>query len=173
MRRVPKRGSSRRAGSRKRRGTTRQGRAQVGLGNALLARAEQIAHMGSFRWDAVTNRVAWSDELHRIYGRTREEFGGTFEAFLSCVHPDDRAGVRAVVERALEERQPFRFRERILRGDGEIRFLDSAGEVVLDGKGRVVELYGVCWDITERQHAEDTLRESRQRLRAILDYSLW
>lgn len=134
---------------------------------ALLARAQQIAHMGSFQWDVITNRVTWSDELYRIYGRTPADFSGTLEAFLPCVHPDDQAAVRAEIERALRDRQPFRMRERILRPDGEVRVLDSTGEVVLDATGRLVGLHGVCRDITEEHQAE----QSRTYLAAIVESS--
>lgn len=137
---------------------------QLRLSEALQARAQQIAHVGSFRWDAITNRVTWSEELHRIYGRTPKEFAGTFEAFLACVHPDDRAEVRAAVEQAVRQREAFRLRERIVRPDGEIRFLDSAGEVVLDAAGQVTELYGVCRDVTEERQAELAYRELSGRL---------
>jgi len=130
---------------------------QVRQTEAILARAQQIAHTGSFRWDAVANRVTWSDELHRIYGVAPAEFTGSFEAFLAYVHPDDRAEVQAAIQRAVQEGQPFRMRERIIRPDGEVRTLNSIGEVVLDLSGQVVELMGVCRDITEEERAEQAL----------------
>ena len=135
----------------------------------MLSRAQSIAHTGSFRWDAVSNRVTWSDELYRIYGRAPGEFSGTFEDFLSYVHPEDRTEVRAVVERAIGEGQPFRMRERIIRPNGEIRVLDSAGEAVLDKAGRVVELCGVCRDMTEEQQTHVALRASEEQFRGLLE----
>lgn len=137
---------------------------QVRQSEAMLKRAQQIAHIGSFQWDAVANRVTWSDEMYRIYGLAPAEFDGTLDAFLARVHPDDCADVRAAVERAVRERKPFRLRERIVRSNGEIRVLDSWGEVVLDSSGEVLALQGVCRDITEDDKAERTLQDLAGRL---------
>lgn len=56
----------------------------------LLERVQEIAHVGTFYWDATSNSVTWSSEMYRIYGRAPGKFEGTFEAFLSCIHKDDR-----------------------------------------------------------------------------------
>lgn len=120
----------------------------------LMARAEKLARIGSFEWDAASNRVLWSDQMYRIYGCKPDEFAGTLDAFLSYLHPDDRLQVHATVEHAMRERQPFRMRERIVRPDGEIRLLDSVGEPLLDAAGAAIGLSGVCHDITE-EHESD------------------
>jgi PAS domain S-box-containing protein len=133
-------------------------RQRVAQSEILLSRAQQVAHVGSFRWDVAANRVTGSEELSRIYGRTPAECGGTMEGFLSCVHPDDRANVGTAMGRAIHERQPFWLRERIVRPDGEVRVLDSVADVARDAGGQVTELYGVCRDVTEEQRAEEELR---------------
>ncbi|MBI4461133.1 MAG: PAS domain S-box protein, partial [Acidobacteria bacterium] len=137
---------------------------QLRLSAALLARAQEVTHTGSFRWDAAANRVSWSDELYRIYGLRPAEFDGTFEAFLSSIHADDRREVRAVIEKAIKEQQPFRLRERIVRPGGEIRVLDTSAEVVTDAAGNTVEVYGVCRDITAEHESEMALQELAGRL---------
>ena len=143
--------------------------AQVATEETLLAGARQIAHLGSFRWDAGANRITWSDELYRIYGRTSAEFGGTFEEFLECIHPEDRAAAQSEIERAMRDRQPFAMRERILRPNGEIRFLDSVGNVTLDGTGRVAEIFGICRDVTDELQADEALRASEAKFRGLLE----
>ena len=57
---------------------------------AQLAEAQAITHVGSWDWDVKTDRVTWSAELFRIYAISPDEFDGTFAAYLSRVHPDDR-----------------------------------------------------------------------------------
>ncbi|HEY6558016.1 MAG TPA: PAS domain-containing protein, partial [Polyangiaceae bacterium] len=59
-----------------------------------LAAAQQITHIGSWEWDLGTNIVTWSDELYRIYGLEPQSCSVTFDAFLSRVHPDDRAHIQ-------------------------------------------------------------------------------
>lgn len=135
----------------------------------LLARAEKLAHTGSFEWDAMSDRVLWSDQMYRIYGSKPEEFAGTLDAFLSYLHPDDRTKVRATIEHALQERKPFRMRERIVRPDGGIRLLESVGEPLHDAEGSLIGLSGVCRDITEESENDRRLAEGEARFRLVVD----
>ncbi len=139
------------------------------LRETLLARAEKLARIGSFQWDAGSDQVQWSDQMYRIYGREPEAFPGTIETFLSYVHPEDRAKVRATAERAVREGQSFRMRERIVRPDGEVRVLDSVGESLRDPAGRIVGLSGVCRDITEEHESERRISESESRFRLVVE----
>jgi diguanylate cyclase (GGDEF)-like protein/PAS domain S-box-containing protein len=120
----------------------------------MLDEAQQVAHMGSWEWRIGGERVAWSRELFRIYGLAPQEEGPTFAQFMEHVHPDDRARVQAVIERALVERQPIEFEERIVHRDGRVRVLASRGEVLADGEGRPDRMVGVCRDVTEAKRAE-------------------
>ncbi|HEX2016312.1 MAG TPA: PAS domain-containing protein, partial [Solirubrobacteraceae bacterium] len=95
-----------------------------------MSEAQQIAHLGSWEWDVQADRVAWSQELYRIYGLTVQDMAPTFAGYLSCVHPDDRERVSRTVASALEAGEVFRFQERIVRPDGEVRTLESQGRVV-------------------------------------------
>jgi PAS domain S-box-containing protein len=140
---------------------------EVTLHQRHLARAQALAHLGSWQWDVATNRVTWSDELYRIYGLRPEEFAGTFEAFLTRVHPEARERVRAQIARAIADGQPFQIEERIVRPDGTERILESRGEPVRDAGGRTLALVGTCWDVTEWREAAGRLRQSRQELRAL------
>src|SRR6266480_6610649 len=55
---------------------------------ASLVRSQQIARLGSWEWDIPANEVTWSDELHRLYGSTPDEFEASYEGFLERVHPE-------------------------------------------------------------------------------------
>jgi len=135
------------------------GRAALARSKAALERAEALVHFGSWQWDPASDRIEWSPELHRIYGLTPGTFDGTFRGYLSRVHPDDRDHVAATVRRALDTKRGFSLRERIVRPNGDVRSLDSAGEVVLDEAGNVTGMFGACHDITEHQQNEARRRE--------------
>jgi len=123
-----------------------------------LATAQQITHIGSWEWDLATHAITWSDELYRIYGFAPQSCEVTFERFLSMLHPADRERVQAEVQRALTHGSRFAYPERIVRPDGSVRNLDTIGEVLTNGDGRVVGLIGTCRDVTESLKRDEMLR---------------
>jgi PAS domain S-box-containing protein len=137
----------------------------------VMDEAERIAGFGVWEWDVTSGRVAWSDQLHRIYGLEPGEFAGTVDDFVSRLHPDDRERVWASISRAVEALESFVFEERIVRADGEERVLLSQGHVIADAAGRAATLVGVCHDVTERVEAARALGHSERRMRAIIDNS--
>ena len=119
-----------------------------------LLEAQRLANLGNWVWHVDENKVIWSDQLIDIYGIKPGDFDGTFEGYLRLIHPDDRERVRRVITRALESGHGFRVDERIVRPNGDVRYLQSVGEVIKDDRGRVVRMLGVCQDVTERVQAE-------------------
>lgn len=123
-----------------------------------LATAQQITHIGSWEWDMASNAVRWSDELYRIYGLPPQSVEITLDTFLGKLHPDDRERVEADVQAALQRGGRFSYAERILRPTGEIRHLDTVGEVVHDSTGKPAGLIGTCRDVTEERERDETIR---------------
>jgi PAS domain S-box-containing protein len=130
------------------------------LGQASLAEVEAgrrggeaHAHVGRWLWDVGTGAVQWSAELHRIHGLDPADFAGTLEAHLSCIHADDRARVLERLEAAVGSGQVFEQEYRILRPDGEERWLYARGEPALSSAGLVVGLRGIGQDTTDRHRA--------------------
>ena len=134
-----------------------------------LVEAERIAHVGSWEWDTVANELVWSDEMYRIFGVTPEEFGGTYETFISAVHPDDRDYVEKSVDAALLEKEPYDVEYRVVLPHGSERTVHALGWAVFDDEGRPVRMIGTVQDITEQKHAEEALRASESRQRAFVD----
>src|SRR5882724_8775599 len=137
---------------------------------AQLAEAQQLAQLGSWSRELATNVVTWSDEIFRIFGMEPQKVGTTYQAFLEQVHPDDRTTVRAVIEDAFNYHRPFSCEYRITRLDGAVRIIHERGSVVADDAGKPIRVFGTAQDITERKHAEEELRTSRERLRALAAY---
>ena len=134
-----------------------------------LEHAQRLTSLGSWQWEIQTNSVTWSDELFRIYGLPPGAFTVTFESYLDRVHPDDR---QLVIERIQEARTNggvFEFVERIVRPDGEIRFLRSQGESVQDETGETIRLVGACHDITQQKVAEAVLKRSHEELEGLVE----
>jgi signal transduction histidine kinase len=124
-----------------------------------LDAAQAITHTGSWEWDIATGVVSWSDELYRIYGIEPRSKAITFEVFLAALIPEDRARIPAEIEAAMARGGRFSYRERIARPTGEIRVLDTIGEVLFAKDGKPCGLIGTCRDVTD----EIALTEAKQR----------
>jgi PAS domain S-box-containing protein len=138
--------------------------------------AQRLAHMGDYDWHMPSDTNRWSDQLYRIYGYEPQSFNASYERFLSFLHPDDREHVQAVHQHALASGEPYEMTERIVRPDGELRYLSTNGQVLFDEGGAPVRMRGTCIDITDRVRAEREreehaarAHEERTRRRAALE----
>ncbi len=134
-----------------------------------LADAQEIVHIGSWEWDFTTNKVYLSDEYYRIFGFQPQEFEASFDAFLACVHPDDRDFIRQDNERALRDHQPFGSEYRIIFPGGETRTIYSRGEVIKDESGRAIKMRGTVEDITEHNQTKKALEQSERDYRTVFE----
>ncbi len=122
-----------------------------------LAKAQEIAHLGNWDWNIVSNELTWSDEIYRIFGCNPQTFGATYDAFLGFIHPQDRDKVANAVHLALQEKQAYEVEHRIVRPDGTQRIVQEQGEVIRDAQGNPIQMLGTVHDITERKRAEERL----------------
>jgi PAS domain S-box-containing protein len=142
---------------------------ELALSKRLLADAQQLARIGSWEWDLGSDVVTWSDELYRIYGFEPGSLELSYENFLACVHPDDRASVDERNRRCFATNEPFEDVKRIVRPDGSEFLMRTRGEMVLGPDGTALRMIGVCEDVTDEiaaRKAELTLAAlegSRQR----------
>ena len=132
---------------------------ELAAANASLAEAQEVAHLGSWEWDIGSDRVAWSDELYRLWGLEPQLVALTHERYLDSVHPADRDRVRTIVEHVRESATPFDFEHRIVLPDDSVRWIHASGRVISDESGVPVRMVGVGQDITERKRVDD-LRDS-------------
>ena len=139
------------------------------LSQARLSEAQQIARIGSWEWDLRTGEMTLSDELHRIAGIDPEGFGGTYEATLARVHPEDRPRVDREIREAVVEGRPWSVEARSVHDSGDVRVMHSRGQVEVGDDGQPVRAFGTVQDVTERLRAEQALRESEQRLKGVLE----
>jgi PAS domain S-box-containing protein len=101
-------------------------------------------------------------------GRAMFNFGPdeplTRELCLSRVHPEDRNAINEAIERARSASPTFEFEYRILRPDGETRWLISRGRYVKNDRGGISELFGVAIDVTAQVKANLQLRLQREEM---------
>lgn len=133
------------------------------------ALAQKAANIGSWEWDITTGKLYWSDALEPLFGYEAGEFQGTYKAFLDRVHPDDRKMVLDAVGVSFRRGASYNVEHRIMRKNGEERWVAEAGEVVLDAEGRPQRMRGILQDITERKWAEDLLSRLNKQLEQLVE----
>jgi diguanylate cyclase (GGDEF)-like protein/PAS domain S-box-containing protein len=136
-----------------------------------MAEAQRIAHFGNWEWDIATDSVTWSEELFRIFGIDRTDFGATFEAYLNLIHPHDRREVNDEIQLAVANASRYVIEHRIMLDDNTVRSLRCHGEPVTDENGKVVRLFGVCQDITELAESERARRSAEDRFRNAFEHA--
>jgi len=115
----------------------------------LLAAAEEVAHIGSWRWDIEKDTVTWSDELFRIFQRDPEKGAPSYAEHPTIYSAEDMAALDAHVKRALEDGTPYAISLDVKRPDGTVRHCIARGHVERDPNGTVCRLYGSMQDVTE------------------------
>ncbi|MFL6157537.1 MAG: response regulator [Marmoricola sp.] len=131
--------------------------------------AQHLAGMGDYDWHIASDTNQWSDELFRIYGHEPQSFNASYERFLSAIFPEDRERIQAVHQQAYATGEPYHMVERIVRPDGELRYLSSNGEVIMDETGAPMRMRGTCIDITDRVLAEQERERVTARFRQLVD----
>jgi PAS domain S-box-containing protein len=130
--------------------------------------AVEAGNMGVWDWDARSGRVHWSPGLEAIHGLAPGSFPGTFAAYQEDMHPEDRPVVLEAIGRALREEAPYHVVYRIIRPDGEERWLEAYGRRMRGEADEVTGLTGVCMDITDRKRTEQENTRLNQELERAL-----
>jgi PAS domain S-box-containing protein len=119
------------------------------LGRQRLELALDAGHMGTWDFEARTNSVSFSPQLEAIHGFEPGTFGGSLEAYFAHLHPEDLERVRAQVYDSLRL-GVLSVDYRAIWSDGQVHWYEARGRAVRGASGEVLELHGVCQDVTER-----------------------
>jgi PAS domain S-box-containing protein len=130
--------------------------------NARLLESEQrrslalaAGRMGSWDWDWINGDWMWDDGQFRIFGVDPQDFTVNPENVRALLHPDDIDELREAVMQFDKGVKSHETEFRIVRPDGEIRWLFGTAAATADRTGRVIRVSGVTVDITERKRAEE------------------
>ena len=136
---------------------------------ALLLKAQHIAHMGFLEWNLKTNEIFCSDEVYALYGIDRRETPTAPEFIMKNVHPDDIEYVQKNLDLAIQHIKKYNIDHRVMCPNGEIVWVNAQAEIACDTHGNPEVLLGSIVDITERKQVEIALYHSDQAYRATFD----
>jgi len=126
--------------------------------------AQKVARIGSFERNLRTGVNTWTAEMEAMYDLVPGGFGQTRTAFENLVHPEDRAEVTRLVDRALQTGQPMNGEWRVIWADGSVHWIAGRWQVLMDESGEPLRVVGVNMDITERKRAEEAVSGMTRKL---------
>ncbi len=120
----------------------------------LLDEAQQIAHMGSWEHDLLTDEIIWSEETCRIFGFQSDNYPRDFDGFMAQVYPADRPLLAKALKTPSDDGE-IEAEYRIHRAsDGQVRWLFERGKPLLNTDGLEIRRMGMVCDITERKRLQ-------------------
>ncbi len=145
--------------------------------NERLQLATQSAALGVWEWDAASQKHTWDERTHAIHGLKPGEYDGSFDAWMKCLHPDDRSLAEARFQLVLAGGNFYDQEFRVaLPEDGAMRHVESRAIVQRDAQGRLLRITGTSRDVTAERENEERLRTLTDRWQLALRasrYGVW
>ena len=137
-----------------------------------LKEAQRVARLGYWESNLVTGESFWSDELFGILGLDPEKTRSSDWHIIDVVHPDDKQAVKEIIDVNLSGRASQSHDYRIVRPDGEVRYIYTVGGAEIAEDGKPVRVYATFMDVTDRKQAQEAQARSEERLRRFFDAGL-
>lgn len=127
-----------------------------------LAEAEAIGHIGQWCWPVGAEEIEFSNQLFSIFGLIKADFNPTLDNVNNMIHRQDAGRMMQVFQRAIIEQNNYDMDFRIIRPDGEVRFIHCEGRCETNNEDEVIALYGIMQDVTETTKRELDLRQAKE-----------
>jgi len=144
--------------------TVRRANLKLAKTNDRLALATRAGAVGIWEYNLVNNELDWDDQMLRLYGVTKNQFSGRYEAWPALLHPDDRQRCMDEIDAAIRGLKDFDTEFRVVWPDGSSRHIRALASVRRDSTGKAMEIVGTNWDMTPQKQAADALIRSNQHL---------
>ncbi|MBD2336965.1 PAS domain S-box protein [Calothrix sp. FACHB-156] len=128
-----------------------------------LTMAIQSGGFGIWEYNLPQDKLIWDDRMFEIYGVHPSNFSGNFNAWVNCLHPEDRLQKLTIIQEVLEKGYEYNTEFRIVQPGGKIRFIKAYGIIQLNQQQEIVKVIGINDDITDLKQAEIALKDSERR----------
>jgi PAS domain S-box-containing protein len=133
----------------------------------LLLKTQKMASLGSWKYNLKTQKMFLSDEFMNLINLNPKEERPSFVNVLQRFFPEEKRQIRLDFLKSLREKSSFEVFHRIRRPDGEVRFVQTKTELVLDDKGNPYETIGMTQDITQLVQAQKKEQEQIENIKLL------
>jgi PAS domain S-box-containing protein len=137
--------------------------------NERLNVASRAAKAGLWDWDIKTGHIEWTPMMFELLGIDSQKTSASFEVWGSALHPEDVQIANQRIEKAVNEHKFLDSEYRIMKPDGQIRWINALGETKYDEEGNPLWMTGICIDITQRKQTEIELKETLNNLEELVE----
>ncbi|WP_256972748.1 PAS domain S-box protein [Saccharibacillus sp. O23] len=138
------------------------------MNDIVLAKAQQMASIGSWHWDVPQNKLVFSRELREIFDYTLQPVVKDVQEFVQIIHPDDRQKVAQSIGGATKSGRAGELTYRICLPGGKEKTIFGVWEVSKDSMtGEPLQVIGIVQDVSERVRIDEKLRSSESRYRSL------
>lgn len=129
-----------------------------------LREAQKLAHFGHWDYNFINKKMAWSDEVYKILGLNKKSHFPTLSNSLALVHIDDKKKLIDSFFRSLSTKKRLKTTHRIVKSDGDIRYITEYVKTTIDENGKPQVSLGTIQDVTEIKKAEEEIRRLNKDL---------
>ncbi|MBC8554728.1 MAG: transporter substrate-binding domain-containing protein [Candidatus Brocadiales bacterium] len=139
--------------------------------SSSLLEAQRLAHIGNWSWIIETDVVEWSSELYAIAGLDPKLPPPSFKEHPALYEKESLERLSKAVELAMTEGKPYELQLNMIQPDGQVIYTSAWGRAIKDKYRRIVRLYGIVQDVTERKKAEEKLRAIDEKFKSLMQQS--
>lgn len=134
-----------------------------------LAEAQEISGIGSWTWEILSGRHAWSAQTYKLLGFKPNEVSPSFEGMLAVIHEEHRDIFREANDDAVLTKTSYDVELRMLVENQVKRIVRAQGKAYLDHSGDAYKISGTLQDITDRKRISETLTLSAKVIENIVE----
>ena len=124
------------------------------------ALAQRAANIGTWDLHIPSGKLHCSDQVEPMFGLPRGSLDGTFNAFVKCIHPDDRRRVTDTIAVSIRTGREYNIEHRIVRPDGTVRWMLESAMLLSDQQNTPERLIGIVTDITQQYRTRQALEKT-------------
>lgn len=134
-----------------------------------LKTAQEAGNIGIWNFDAATGKVQWSETMWKMYGYDNRTGSPDKDTWENSIHPQDKQRILQGVASFLASGETnYRDEFRVIKVNGDVRWIESVGRLIHDKSGKPVTMAGVNIDITEKVLSRKKIEESEKRFSKLL-----